>query len=348
MSECHRLHRKEADTVLRYILLRVAWIPIGMLLVVSILFFLIHLTPGGAVVAALGPYCTVEQVEAFEKEHGLDKPMVIQFITYIRNILHGDLGESIVRGKPVISEIGIFLPASVELVSLTVVLIVLLGVPLGVVAAIRKDRWPDFLARGLSIGGVSLPPFWLAIMLLLVFYYSLGWFPSGGRISISVGPPARITGLYILDSLLTGNWRALGSAVLHIFLPASTLAITSISSTTRLTRDGMLKAFKEEFTTMAWAYGIKPRKIYFKYALKNGILPTLTNLGMLSARLFGGAFIVETVFGFPGLGYYATSALLYQDYAPITGSAVVISFLFLLANLLVDVSYFVVDPRIRF
>jgi peptide/nickel transport system permease protein len=336
------------DAVLKYILLRAAWIPFGILLVVSILFFLIHLTPGGAVIAALGPYATVEQVEAFEREHGLDRPLAVQYVDYLGGLLHGDLGKSIVRGKPVISEIGVFLPASVELVLLTIVLVVLLGVPLGVVAAIKKDRWPDFLARGLSIGGVSLPPFWLGIMLLLIFYYSLHWLPPGGRISITIGPPAHITGLYILDSLLTGNWEALGSAILHIVLPAFTLAITSISSTTRLTRDGVLKALKEDFTTMAWAYGVKPRKIYFKYALKNGILPTLTNLGMLSARLFGGAFIVETVFSFPGLGYYATLGLLYQDYAPITGSAIIISFLFLLANLVVDVMYLLVDPRIKF
>ncbi|MFC2108052.1 ABC transporter permease [Candidatus Bipolaricaulota bacterium] len=333
--------------MLRYILLRVAWMPVGILFVVSILFFLVRLTPGGAVVAALGPYTTVEQVDAFKKEHGLDRPVGVQYINYIGDLLHGNLGESIVRGTAVSSEIGVFLPASVELVLLSVGLIILLGVPLGVVAAIHKDRWPDFFARGLSIGGVSMPPFWLAIMLLLLFYYVLGWLPSGGRISISVGPPTRITGLYTIDSLLTGNWRALGSAVLHMLLPALTLAITSISSTTRLTRDGMLKALKEEFTTVAWAYGIKRRKIYFKYALKNGIMPTITNLGMLSARLFGGAFIVETVFSFPGLGYFATSALLYQDYASITGAAIVISSLFLVANLVVDVIHLAVDPRIR-
>lgn len=329
-------------------MLRVAWMPVGILLVVSILFFLIHLTPGGAVMVALGPYATEELVEAYKERYGLDEPVIVQYVTHIRNLLHGDLGDSIVRQKPVISELGTFLPASVELVLLTVVLIVVIGVPLGVIAAIHKDKWLDFLSRGISVGGVSLPSFWLALMLLLIFYYALGWFPSGGRISISVGPPARVTGLYILDSLVTGNWPALKSALLHILLPAFTLAITNISTTTRLTRDGMLKAFKEDFITMAWAYGVNPRKIYFKYALKNGILPTLTNLGMLTARLFGGAFVVETVFTFPGLGYYATSALLYQDYAPVAGAAIVIAFLFLFVNLLVDISYLVVDPRIRF
>jgi peptide/nickel transport system permease protein len=334
--------------MLRYILLRVSSIPLVMFVVITIIFSLTHIVPGGAIQVSLGPHATVERVDAFKAKYGLDKPLAVQYVNYIRNILRGNLGESIVRQKPVLSEIGVFLPASIELVLLSTVLIVVIGVPLGVMAATRKDRLLDFASRGIAIAGVSLPSFWLALMLLLVFSFGLHIFPSGGRIDPSVSPPAHITGMYLFDSLFTANWRALGSAILHIILPAFTLAITNISTTTRLTRDGMLKAFKEDYIAMAWAYGLSPRKIYFKYALKNAILPTLTNLGMTMAYLLGGDFIVETVFSFPGIGFYATMALLQVDYAPVAAVAIIVSFLYLCTNLFIDLLYVLVDPRIRF
>lgn len=333
--------------MIRYLLFRLAWIPIGALIVVSVLFFVIRLAPGGAVSVALGPYATKDLVDEHIRKYGLDQPLVTQYLIYVRSLLKGDLGTSLVTGRPVSVQLGVFLPASAELVGVALLFIVLIGIPLGVGAAVWRDRWPDLIVRGISIGGVSLSSFWLGLMLLLVFYFWLGWFPSGGRISLAVGPPSRVTGLYIIDSLLEGNWKALLSTIYHILLPAFTLAITNISTTARLTRDGLLKAFKEDYILVAWAYGVRPRRIYFKYALKNGILPTMTNLGMLTASLFAGAFVVETVFSFPGLGYYATSALLYQDYPPITGAAIVIALLFLVMNLLVDVCYGLIDPRIR-
>jgi peptide/nickel transport system permease protein len=334
--------------MLRYVLLRVASIPLVMFLVITIIFSLTHIVPGGAVQVALGPHATIERIEAIKAKYGLDKPLPVQYVNYIRNILRGNLGESIIRQKPVMSEIGIFIPASVELVLLATFLIVVIGVPLGVMAATRKDRFLDFVSRGIAIAGVSLPSFWLALMLLLAFSFGLHLLPSGGRIDPSVSPPAHITGMYLFDSLVTGNWTALANAILHIILPAFTLAITNISTTTRLTRDGMLKVFKEDFIAMAWAYGLSPRKIYFKYALKNAVLPALTNLGMTMAYLLGGDFIVETVFSFPGLGFYATMALLQVDYAPVAAVAIIISFLYLCTNLFVDLLYVLIDPRIKF
>jgi len=332
----------------RYVLFRIAWIPIGVLLVVTIMFFLTHLVPGGAVQVALGPHATEERIAMVMQKYGLEKPLHIQYINYLGNLLRGDLGESIVRQKPVVSEIGTFLPASVELVLLAIAFIILIGVPLGVIAATHKDRFLDFISRGVAIGGVSLPQFWLAIMLLLVFSFQLRWFPSGGRIASAVSAPRHFTGMYILDSLLAGDWAALRSALSHILLPALTLALTNISTTTRLTRDGMLKAFKEDYILVAWAYGVKPRRIHYRYALKNAILPTITNLGMTMAYLFGGAFIVETVFGFPGIGYYSTLAILQQDYAPVTGVAIVVSVLYLIVNVCIDLLYVVIDPRIKY
>jgi len=334
--------------VTRYIILRIAWIPAGVLLVVSIMFFLTHLVPGGAVQVALGPHATEERIARVMQEYGLDKPLYIQYVRYIGDLFKGDLGESIVRQKPVIAEIATYLPASIELVIAAILLIILLGIPLGVIAAIHKDRFLDFLSRGVAIGGVSLPQFWLALMLLLAFSFGLRWFPSGGRISSAVSAPHHYTGMYVLDSILSGNGRALWNSLAHIILPALTLAVTNISTTTRLTRDGMLKAFKEDYITVAWAYGLKPWKIHFKYALKNAVLPTITNLGMTMAFLFGGAFIVETVFSFPGIGYYSTLALLQQDYAPVAGVAIVVSLLYLVVNMLIDIVYVVIDPRIRF
>ncbi len=332
----------------RYILMRVAWIPIGVLLVVTIMFFLTHLVPGGAVQVALGPHATEERIARVMQEYGLDKPLHIQYVSYLGNLLRGDLGESIVRQKPVASEIGTFLPASIELVLTSIILIILIGVPLGVIAATHKDRFLDFISRGIAIAGVSLPQFWLGIMLLLAFSFGLRWFPSGGRISSAVSAPRYFTGMYVLDSLLAGDWPALWGSLRHIVLPALTLALTNISTTTRLTRDGMLKAFKEDYIVVAWAYGVKPRRIHYKYALKNAILPTITNLGMTMAYLFGGAFIVETVFAFPGIGYYSTLALLQQDYAPVTGVAIIVSVLYLIVNVCIDVLYVFIDPRIQY
>ena len=334
--------------VTRYILFRIAWIPFGVLLVVTIMFFLTHLVPGGAVHVALGPHATEERIAMVMQKYGLDKPLHIQYVNYLANLLRGDLGESIVRQKPVASEIGTFLPASVELVLTAIVFIVLIGVPLGVIAATHKDRFLDFLSRGMAIAGVSLPQFWLAIMLLLVFSFGVGWFPSGGRISSAIGAPRHFTGMYILDSLVAGDWPAFWSSLTHIILPVLTLGLTNISTTTRLTRDGMLKAFKEDYIVVAWAYGVNHRKIHYKYALKNAILPTITNLGMTMAHLFGGAFIVETVFGFPGIGYYSTLALLQQDYAPVAGVAIIVSILYLIVNVCIDLLYVVIDPRIRY
>jgi len=331
-----------------YLIKRLVWIPVIVFTVITIIFLLTHIAPGSAVHIALGPYATGEQIERLTKQYGLDEPLWVQYGIYIWRLLHGDLGESIVRHKPVSEEILTFLPASVELVFFAMIFITGVGVTLGVVAATNKDRFLDIIGRGIAVAGVSMPQFWLGLMLLLFFSFGLGLLPTTGRIDPAIGTPTRITGMYILDSILTGNWVALKSSILHIVLPAFTLGITSLSTTTRLTRDGVLKVLREDYIAMARAYGFSERTVNYKYALRNGIIPALTNLGMTAAALFGGAFLVETVFSFPGIGYYATTSIIHLDYAPCVGVAIVISLLYILFNLVVDLSYLLIDPRIRF
>jgi peptide/nickel transport system permease protein len=334
--------------MVRYFLKRLLLTPVTMLMVVTVIFFLSHSAPGSAIRVALGPHATPEQVEKLVKKYSLDKPIYIQYGIFLGNLLQGNLGESIVRGRTVTSELGTYLPASIELVGLAIVIIAVVGIFLGVVSAVRKNRIYDTISRGIAVGGVATPDFWLALMLVLAFSYGFRLLPSTGRINPLLSPPSHVTGLYLLDSLITGNGACFWDSLLHLAMPVFTLAITHISTTVRLTRDGMLKVLREDYITMARVYSLRPSVIYFKYALKNAILPVMTNLGMTTAALFSGAFVVETVFSFPGIGYYATTSILNFDYAPMIGAIIVISGLYVILNLMVDIAYSFIDPRIRY
>lgn len=331
-----------------YLLKRLLLMPVTMLMVVTVIFFLTHLTPGSAIRVALGPHAAPEQVEKLIKKYSLDKPIYVQYGLYLNRLMRGDLGESIVRERSVTSELGIYLPASIELITFSIFIISLLGVFLGTVSAVHKDSLLDSVSRGVAVGGVAMPDFWLALMLILSLSYGFRLFPSTGRINPMLSPPTHITGLYLLDSLVTGNWACFWDSLLHLVMPVFTLAITHMSTTVRLTRDGMLKVLREDYITMARVYSLKPRTIYYKNALKNAILPVMTNLGMTTASLFSGAFVVETVFSFPGIGYYATSSILNLDYAPMVGAIIIISGLYVVLNLLVDIAYCFIDPRIQY
>lgn len=334
--------------MLRYITARFLLVPITLIVTVTIVFFLTRVVPGSAVAVILGPHATSERVAEVTARYGLDRPIIIQYYYYLRNLFRGDLGRSVMTHRPVAHELLEYLPASVELVAFSMLLIVILGVGLGVASAVYKNSVVDAFARGIAVLGVSLPQFWLGLMLLLALSFSLHIFPSGGRLSPSISPPQRITGCIILDGLMTGNWRAVVSALHHLLLPALTLGITNISATVRLVRDGMLKVLKEDYVLAALSYGMPKKRVYFKYALKNAILPALTNLGMTCAYLFAGAFLVEYIFRIPGIGYYATNALIFQDYAPIAGCILLVSGLYAFLNLFIDILYAIIDPRIRF
>jgi len=319
-----------------------------MLGVVTLVFFLTHLIPGSAVSVLLGPLAGQAQIEDTIRKYGLDKPLVQQYTIYLSKLLHGDLGRSIVTGRSTLKDIAVFLPASVELVGTSLVIIVVVGLALGVTSAVHKDKFLDVFARGVAVAGVSIPQFWMGLMAILVCHFWINLFPIGGRISAAVSPPAHITGLYVLDSLITRDWSALADSLYHMVLPTATLAVSSLSTITRVTRSSMLDTLKKDYIITAKAYGFTNLKINYKYALKNALISSISVLGLLVGYLLGGTFLVEAVFDWPGIGLYAAQSIVNVDYSPVIAVALIISGVYVSVNLLVDILYWILDPRIKY
>ncbi len=334
--------------MIRYIIKRVMWMPVILWLVVTLVFFMTHLVPGSAVRILLGPHTSEAQIEKVTEEYGLDEPLFTQYLVYMKNLLRGDFGKSIVSRRPVLTELITYLPATIELTVFSLLLIIVFGILLGVVAAVHRNSIFDVFARGIAVGGVALPQFWLGLMFILVFSYYLGWFPMGGRLALTMTPPERITGLYVIDSLLTGNWRTLGSSLLHLLIPGITLALTNLSTTTAMVRSSMLRTLGEDYTLMARAYGHSAVKINYVYALKNSLISAVSVIGLTTGYLLGGAVLVETVFDWPGMGLFAAVSILHVDYAPVIGVAIVIAAVYAVVNLVTDLLYALLDPRIRY
>ncbi len=331
-----------------YIAKRLAWIPVVLLGVVTIVFLLTHIVPGSAVRVLLGPHATEAMIQRVTKEYGLDKPLFYQYEIYLWKVLHGDLGESVVTERSVTADLAIYFPATIELVIASLIIIIVAGITLGIVSAVHRNGVLDLLARGIAVGGASLPEFWLGLMIILLFTYWLGILPGGGRIDPLIGAPHHITGLYIVDSLFSGNWPAFKSALLHLILPALTLSFVNLSTTTRMARASMLKTLKEDYITAARAYGFGEFRINYMYALKNALTPVISVLGLTTGYLLGGDVLVETVFDWPGIGLYAAQSIVNVDYAPIIAVAFFTSFSYLTANLIADILYVLIDPRVQY
>jgi len=313
----------------------------------SIIVFLIsNVLPGDPVVLLLGQHATKSQVENVREKLGLDKPLYIQYYLYIKGIFRGDFGTSIQTRRTVLSDLSSRFPASFELSTVSMILCMIIGIPLGIISAVKKDSPLDHVSRSSSLIGVSMPMFWLGFMALLVFYLKLGWFAGGGRIALQVSLPTRITGLYVLDSLFTGNWIALKSALNHLALPAFALSFTLIAIISRITRSSMLEVLGQDYVRTARSKGLKEQVVLYKHCLKNALLAVITVAGTLYGQLIGGLIVTETVFNWPGIGRYIVFSILYLDYKPIMGFTILIASSFVLINLLVDILYAVVDPRI--
>ncbi|HEX2980756.1 MAG TPA: ABC transporter permease [Anaerolineaceae bacterium] len=332
-----------ANQIVRRLLLSTIAI-IGVTLLV---FFLSHVVPGDPARLAAGPQAHAEQVESVRREFGLDKPIVVQYGIYMRNLLRGDLGKSLQSRRPVIEDLRDYFPATLELTLIATILAVIGGVALGVLSAIYKNKLIDNLARIFSLAGVSMPVFWLGILLVIVFYRQLGLLPFGGRIDASIVSPTRITGMYLLDSLLTLNLPAFWSAFTYIILPAVTLAYSSLGVISRMSRASLLEVMQEDYIRTARAKGLRERIVLTGHALKNSLIPVLTVVGLQFGSLLGGAFLVEVIFNWPGLGTYAMKAILFLDYNGIIGVTLLTAVVFMLTNLAVDILYMVVDPRMK-
>jgi len=312
----------------------------------SVLIFLLsRVVPGDPARLALGPDATPEQVEQLRREMGLDQPLGIQYARYVGGLFRGDFGFSLRTRRNVAQDIREFLPATVELTTVAMIFAVAVGMPLGILAAVGKDRTADHISRLLALGGVALPRFWLAILLQLLFAYYLGILPTIGR---GPAPPVRITGLFLVDSLLTLNVPAFLVALKHIALPAVALSLGSLAQITRLVRANMIEEMRRDYALAARSYGLPERVIVFKYVLKNAFSSALTVIGLSYGFLLGNAFLVEAVFAWPGLAFYGVDSLLFKDLNAVVGVTIVVGAAFAVVNLLVDIAYGYLDPRIRY
>jgi peptide/nickel transport system permease protein len=315
---------------------------------VSVICFVIsRLIPGDPTQMMLGPRATPQAIAEMRSRLGLDQPVTTQYIQYMSDLLRGDFGVSIITRQPVLGELWSYIPATFELMLMAMVLSIVVGVPLGVLTALRRDTWVDNLGRGLAILGISAPTFWLGLMLMLLLYAELGWLPGSGRLDIGVTPPPHVTGLYLVDAAIAGDGLAWRSAFNHLLLPAITLALASVGTVVRLVRGSMLEVLAEDYIRTARAYGLAPWRIHFVYALKNALIPFVTVLGLELAALLFGSVVVESVFAWPGVGNHVLGAILNLDFPVIMGFTVLASVVYVLANLLVDLAYLMLDPRIQ-
>jgi peptide/nickel transport system permease protein len=334
--------------LLAYILRRlIALIPIlfGMTIIT---FVLSHVIPGDPARYAAGLIAGPEQVEQVRKEMGLDRPLFQQYLLYMNNLVHGDLGQSFRTHRLVRDDIRRYFPATIELSFTAILMSTLVGIAMGTLSAYKKNTWIDQISRSFSIFGVSMPVFWLSLLLQIVFYAYLGWFPSGDRITIALGSPKHITGLFLVDSLMTGDFKRFFSSLYHIVLPAVSLALTMLAITSRMTRSSLLDVLGSDYVRTARAKGLNEFRVVCKHALKNSMIPTTTVIGAQFGWLLGGTFIVETIFSWPGIGTYGVQAIIELDFPVIMGLTILLSFLYVMINLWVDIVYAFLDPRIEY
>lgn len=315
--------------------------------VVMITFALARLIPGDPARLIAGARANAEAVQNVRDSLGLDLPVWQQFERYVTHILQGDFGTSVVTRRPILDDMTVFLPATLELVIYAAVLSVLLGVAAGTLAAVRASRRADFAVRGGAVLGLSVPDFWIALVAQLIFFASLGWLPFGGRLPTGAAPPEAFTGLYSVDSLLAGNLELFGTVATHLLMPVVVLSIPSAAIITRVVRTTMLDVLNEDFIRMAWAKGLRPHAVYLRHALRNALLPVITVFGLNLGVLMSGAVFIELIFDWPGLGRYTADSIASSDYNAIMAITLVVSVAYTVINMLVDLSYAVFDPRVR-
>ncbi|MFT7106763.1 MAG: peptide/nickel transport system permease protein [Yoonia sp.] len=334
---------------LRATVLRVAQsIPV-VIGVVIISFLLTRALPGDPAVYFAGVAADTESIEQTRVAMGLDKPLIQQFFVYVGNLLQGDLGQSLTSGRSVATDLAKRLPASLELTLTALILAIVIAVPLGVLAATRPGTWVDHLCRVIVTAGVSLPTFFTGILLIYIFYYLLGIAPSPlGRLDFIYLDPDHVTGFYLIDAALMGDWETWRGAAKQLILPATTLALFTLAPIARMTRAAMLTALSSDFIRTARAAGLSNRTILYRYAFRNALLPVVTTLGMVFSFALGANVLVEKVFAWPGIGSYAVEALVVSDYAAVQGFVLAMALLFVALNLVIDLLYTAIDPRIGF
>ena len=333
---------------LAYFLRRLSLVIPTLVGVTLITFTLTYVLPGNPAVVKAGPLVSPEVVKELEKQMGLDQPAWVQYGRYIGGILHGDLGESASTGRPVLEDFKQRLPATLELTLASLLIALVLGIPLGVQSAVHRDSAIDHIGRIVGVAGVAMPTFWTGLLALYVFFYLLGVAPAPlGRLGPGIDPPHAITSLYVVDSLLTGNWTALGSALHQLMLPSLTLGLSVMAPIARMVRSTMLEILESDYVKAAWAAGIPRRRVIYGAALGNAMIPVITILGIVFGFLMAGNAVVESVFAWPGIGNYAITALMTKDSGPIQSFVLFVALLYVIVNFVIDLLYGLIDPRIR-
>jgi len=312
-----------------------------------IVFTAIRVVPGAPVRLALGVTATEEQVNEVRQELGLDQPLPIQYIEWVSDLFRGDWGRSLRTGNNVLHDILGRLPATFELVALALVFGVIIAIPLGMIAASNKDRWPDHSSRIGALTGVSMPRFWLAIVLQVLFVGMLGLFPLTGRLPSGVPAPPHVTGLYLVDSLLAGQLNTFITAAHHLVLPVIAQGTATVAVIMRLLRSEAIEELSTDYVTAMRAYGLPNTLIHYKYILKNAFSSSLTIIGLQFGALMGNAFLVEFIFAWPGMARYGVVSLIEQDINAVSGVVLIVGIIFVTTNLIVDILYGYLDPRVR-
>ena len=334
--------------MLAMVLKRVALAVPSLIGVVIVTFLLTRALPGDPAAYFAGPAGTKEAIEQIRSRLGLDRPLPEQFVRYVKDLARGDMGTALTTGQPVAADIRARLPASAELTLLGLILSMLIAVPLGILAATRPNSLVDHACRVVATAGVSLPVFFTGLILVYAFYYILGWAPAPlGRLDVYFSAPNEVTGFYLIDSLIARDFEVFRAALKQLVLPALTLGIFSLAPIARMTRASMLAVLASDFVRTARASGLSPSTVVITYAFRNAMLPVVTTLGMVFSFLLGANVLVEKVFAWPGIGSYAVEALIASDFAPVQGFVLTMAVMYVALNLVIDILYGLIDPRVR-
>lgn len=331
----------------RYFLLRLVWIIFVVLGVVTLTFFISRVIPADPARLAAGLTAGQEQVEEVRRNLGLDQPVYVQYGRYMAGLLQFDLGRSIQTRQPVWNDIKLFFPATLELVLVSFSIYVVLGLSIGVVWALYPDTLAATMAKGVSVMGSAIPVFWIGLVFQLIFGTRLGWLPIAGRLDLTAIPPPYVTGMYTIDSLVAGDFKLFWDAALHLILPVASLVLSLLALAARLTQAAVRDEMQQGYVRTARSKGLSEWVTLWRHVIKNALNPVLTMLGLQFGWLLGGTVLVEAVFSWPGIGLYAFESFKTFDYAPIQALAIVITFTFVFVNLLVDLIYPILDPRLR-
>ncbi len=331
-------------TIVKQRLIMLVFVIFGVSLIT---FLMTNVIPGDPARMIVGPRGSEETYQRIREQLGLNDPLLVQYFNYMKGIFSGDLGTSVRTQQPVLDDLIAFFPATLELVIFAFIFAIILGTFIGVLTAVKNNTKWDYIGRFFSITGVSLPVFLSGLIAIIIFYGKLGWLPGSGRLDFFIDPPRQITGMYTIDSLLTGNMEAFKNSLLHLIMPALILGYVQLSTITRQVRSSMLDVLNQEYIRTAKANGLSYWYLIIRYALRNALIPMITVVGVSFGMLLGGAVVTEIVFNWPGMGKYVVDSISFLDFPAIMGFTLLISIGYVLINLIVDLLYIVLDPRVR-